>query len=183
MFDTVAVEPHHEESRRLLDAALDANSCCQCVVSPTVAGEVRQVTRRAATRAVRRAIGAHRAKKSNAGFAEMRRMVAKCIEQSFRFVSSMTMYDPRPSLVEVHLAEVDKMLETIKKRHAEMLAEQIARQAADPPVRSGSGACSGAGSVVEGPGHTDMAQYERFLERADGQHDGQDNTRRGRCHS
>lgn len=90
MFDTVAVEPHHEESRRLLDAALDANSCCQCVVSPTVAGEVRQVTRRAATRAVRRAIGAHRAKKSNAGFAEMRRMVAKCIEQSFRFVSSMT---------------------------------------------------------------------------------------------
>ena len=39
VFNTVVVEPHHEESKLLLDALLDADSGCRCVVSPTVAGE------------------------------------------------------------------------------------------------------------------------------------------------
>ena len=97
VFDAIVAEPHHEESKRLLDALLDARNCCRCVVSPTVAGEVRRVARRAATQAVHKAIGAQRAKKI-AEFDEIDRIIVKCVDQSSRFVSSMDLHDPHHTL-------------------------------------------------------------------------------------
>ena len=142
VFDAVVAEPHHEESRRLLDALLDASGCCRCVVSPTVAGEVQRVARRAATRAVHKAIGVQRVKNSKAKFDEIDRIIVKCVDQSSRFVSSMDLHDPHHSLVEAYLVEVDKMAVAIKRRHGEMLAEQASRQAACASGKSG-GACIG----------------------------------------
>ena len=165
VLDTVVTEPHHEESRRLLDALLDAGNCCRCVVSPTVAGEVRRVARRAAARAVGRAIGVRHAKKSNVEFAEMRRVADQCVEQSSRFISLMTLYNPHPSLVEVRLAEVEKMVEEIKKRHVEILSGGTDNRVTGASNVSIGAGCSGAVRDMAGRDQNDLAQYERFLKR------------------
>ena len=165
VFSTVVYEPHHEESKRLLDALLDADGGCRCVVSPTVAGEVRRVARRAATQAVHKNTAIQQAKKTEATFTEMGRIIDKCVGQSFRFVSSMTPYDPPPSLVEAHHAEVDKMVGEIGKRHAELLAELAARQAAGAQAGPLGAERLGSGRALVWPGQDDLAQYERFLMR------------------
>ena len=161
--DTV-VEPHHKESRRLLDALSDADSGCRCVVSPTVASEVHRVVRRAATRAIDKVVGVH-AIKSKAEFAETIRMRDACVEQSSRFLSSMTLYDLPPSLVEANLAEVDKMVEEIGKRRAELLVELASRQAAGAQAGPAGAGRLGAGRALVWPGQYDLAQYERFFVR------------------
>ena len=165
VFGTVVAEPHHEESRRLLDAPLDAGNCCRCVVSPTVAGEVRRPARRAATHAVHKAIGVQRVKKSKTEFEEIDRIIVRCVDQSSRFVSPMDLHDPHRSLVEAHLAEVDKMAAEIKKGHAKILAEQAARRGAGVSSRSDGAVCSGGGRAVAWPELSNLAQYERFLKR------------------
>ena len=157
-------EPHHEESRRLLDALLGADSGCRCVISPTVASEVHRVARRAATRAIRKAVGPH-AIKSEAGFAEMYQMRDACVKQASRFVSSMTLYDPPPSLVEAYHGEVDKMVGEIGNRYAGILAELAARQAAGAQAGPAGAGHLGAGRAWVWPGQYDLAQYERFLMR------------------
>ena len=162
--DTV-VEPHRKESRLLLDALLDADSGCRCVVTPTVASEVQRVARRAATHAVRKNMDMQRAKTAEAKFTGTGRAIDKCVEQSFRYVSSMTRYDPPPSLVESNLAEVDKMVEEIGKRRVEILAERAARQAAGTQAGPAGAARLGAGRALAWPEQDDLAQYERFLRR------------------
>ena len=165
VFNTVVYEPHHEESKLLLDALLDADSGCRCVVSPTVAGEVHRVARRAATQAVRKNTDIQRAKKTGVEFTEMRRMIAKCVGQASRYVSSMTPYDPPLSLVEANHAEVDKMVEEIRTAYTGMLAEQAARQAADMQVGPAGAARPGADRSLAWPEQDDLAQHERFLKR------------------
>ena len=164
VFNTVVCEPHHKESKRLLDALLDADSGCQCVVSPTVAGEVQRVARRAAIRAIRKAVGSH-AIKGKAEFVETLLMRDTCVNQAHRLVSSMTRYNPPLSLIEANLAEVDKMVEEIGKGHAELLAEQAARQAAGAQAWPAGAARLGASRDLAWPGQDDLAQYERLLRR------------------
>ena len=165
VFNTVVVEPHHEESKILLDALLDANSGCRCVVSPTVAGEVQRVARRAATQAVRKNTDIQRAKTTEAKFSEMDSIITKCVNQSSRFPSSMTPYDLPPSLVEARHAEVDKMVEAIETAYTGMLAERAARQAAGTQAGPAGAARPGADRSLARPEQDDLAQYERFLRR------------------
>ena len=165
VFNTVVVEPHHEESKLLLDALLDADSGCRCVVTPTVASEVQRVARRAATHAVRKNMDMQRAKTAEAKFSEMDSIITKCVNQSSRFLSSMTPYDPPPSLVEARHAEVDKMVEGIETAYTGMLAEQAARQAAGTQIGPAGAARLGADRVLAWPEQDDLAQYERFLRR------------------
>ena len=158
------VEPHHKESKRLLDALLDADSGCRCVVSPTVAGEVRRVARRAATQAVHKNTAIQQAKKTGVEFTEMRRMIVKCVGQASRFLSSMTPYDPPPSLVEAYHGEVDKMVGEIGTTYTGMLAERAARQAAGMQTGPAGAARLGADWALDWP-EDDLAQYKRFLRR------------------
>ena len=136
--DIVVTEPHHEESGLLLDALLNRKHRVRCVVLPTVAVEVARVTRRAASRAVLNAFREQCGKKGWYGTAEMDRMITTCVDRSILLVSSMTRCDPPPHMVEVHLADVDKMAGEIRRRYGDMAAESL---------------------------QSDAAQFERFLQR------------------
>ncbi len=92
-------------------------------------------------------------------------MIAKCVGQASRYVLSMTPYDLPPSLVEAHLAEVDKIVEEIGKRRAELLAELASRQAAGAQAGPAGAERLGAGRTLAWPGQDDLAQYERLLKR------------------
>ena len=145
VFGIVAAEPHHDESKLLLEAFLSPDSDSRCVLSPTVVGEVLRVARRAATQAVRKAFVEQRTKKSHEMFDEANRMVEKCVRQSIRFLSSMTKYHPRPSLLEAQLVEVDKITEDIRKRYGD-----ITSKLAVCPTRGVPSSLAGATGFVRG---------------------------------
>ena len=77
----------------------------------------------------------------------------------------MTRYDPPPPVVEQHLAEVDKMVEEIRRRHGDMAAGPTAKFPCDAHGMAADAAMPGAGRAAAGPGRIDAAQYERFLAR------------------
>lgn len=165
VLDIVVSEPHHDESRLLLDAFLDPGSDGWCVASPTVIGEVYRVTRRAATQATHRAFTKQCVKKGGVWVSEMGRIVEHCVNESFRLVSSMAKYDLHPFSVEAKLVEVDKMTEDIKKRYRDTALETAFGSPNGVPGSPGGSVGSGAEQAAAGFGQDDASQYERFLRR------------------
>ena len=123
------------------------------------------MARRAATRVVNAAFGIPYGKKHGGGFPETDTAINYCAAQSHLLVSSMTRYDPHPSAVEQHLAEVDEMVEEIKRRYGAMPAGPTTRLRRDAHGVAAGAAVSGAGRAAAEPGRIDAAQYERFLAR------------------
>ena len=158
-------ETNHEESKRLLDALLNRNGRGRCVVSTTVAREVDRVARRAATRVVNVAFGTQYGRKQRGGFLDADDTINDCVDKSHRLVSSMTRYDPPPSVVEQHLAEVDEMVEEIGRRYGDMAAGPAARIPRDARGMAADAAMPGGGRAAAEPGRIDAAQYKRFLGR------------------
>ena len=161
----VVTETYHEESKRLIDALLDQDGRGRCVVTTTVAREVERVARRAATRVAHTAFGIPYGKKAGSRFSEMVNAINNCVDHSHLLVSSMTRYDPHPSAVERHLAEVEEMAEEIKRRYGAMSAEPATRPHRAAHGTAAGAAMSGAGQAAAEPGRIDAAQYERFLAR------------------
>lgn len=182
VLDIVVSEPHHDESRLLLDAFLDPGSDGWCVASPTVIGEVYRVTRRAATQATHRAFTKQRVKKGGVWVSEMGRIVEHCVNESFRLVSSMAKYDLHPFSVEAKLVEVDKMTEDIKKRYRDTALETaFGSPRGVPGSPGGSGLRGRTGSRRVWAGRC-VAVRKIPQEGADRKHYGQEDTRRGRGH-
>ena len=103
--------------------------------------------------------------KKRVELSEIDKAVEKCVDQSHLFVSSMTRYDPHPSMVKAHLAGVEDMVEEIKRRHAEMTTTAATRSQRTGPGKPAPAAGHWTGPDAAEPGRHLVAQYERFLKR------------------